>query len=84
MNKGNYLEAQKNFLAALKIRKEIDDKQGIAASYNNLGEIYRLQGNYPEALKMQFASLKIKEEIKDKQGIALSYPPISGWQVGHQ
>jgi len=76
MNKGNYLEAQKNFLAALKIRKEIDDKQGIAASYNNLGEIYRLQGNYPEALKNYFASLKIREDIKDKKGISATYNNI--------
>ncbi|MEK6617003.1 MAG: histidine kinase, partial [Bacteroidota bacterium] len=72
----------------LRIRKEIGNKKGIAASYNNIGEVYRIQGNsqvdkeiqrdkYDRALENHFASLKIREEIGDKQGIAISYNNIS-------
>ena len=69
---GNYPEALKNHFTALKIRMEIGDKQGIAASYSNIGIIYPLQGNYSDALKNHLASLKIREEIGDKFGIAAS------------
>ena len=49
---GNYPEALKNYLASLKIREEIGDKQRIAESYNNIGNVYENMGNYPEALKI--------------------------------
>ncbi len=75
-NQGNYPEALKNYLVSLKIREEIGDKKGIAASYNNIGLIYVNQGNFLEGLKNHFASLKIKEEIGDKYGIAVSYNNI--------
>ena len=52
--------------------EEIGDKQGVAASYNNIGIVYDFQGDYKGALKNYFASLKIKEEIGDKQGMAAS------------
>ena len=71
--KGNYSEALKNYLESLKIRVEMGDKKGVAASYNNIGVIYEKQGNYPEALKNHFAALKLREEINDKDGISSSY-----------
>ncbi len=67
---GNYADALKNHFAALKIREEIGDKNGIAGSYNNIGILYDLQGNYPSALKNYFVALKINEDIKNKNGIA--------------
>ena len=84
---GNYPEALKNYFASLKINEEILNslpngegqggaKKGIAASYNNIGVIYKEQGNYPDALKNHFASLKIREAIGDKKGIASSYNNI--------
>jgi tetratricopeptide (TPR) repeat protein len=60
-------------LASLKIKEESGDKDGIAISYNNIGNIYMYQGNFPEALKMNYTSLKIYEEIGDKEGIATSF-----------
>src|ERR1035437_4574891 len=56
--------------SALQLAQQLNFKQGIAASYNNIGNDYYNQGNYPNALNNQFASLKINEEIGDKQGIA--------------
>jgi serine phosphatase RsbU (regulator of sigma subunit) len=47
-------------------------QKGIAASLNNIGNVYLDQGNYPEALKNYLASLEIQEEIGDKNGIASS------------
>ncbi|HTA63033.1 MAG TPA: tetratricopeptide repeat protein, partial [Bacteroidia bacterium] len=69
-------EALKNYLASLKIKEAINDQQGIAYCYNNIGLIYDIQGNYPLALKNYFAALKILETINDKQAIATSYNNI--------
>jgi tetratricopeptide (TPR) repeat protein len=73
---GNYPEALKNYFTALKIFKEIGNKQGLAASYNNIGLIYAGQSNYPEALKNYSAALKIMEETGEKPAIARSYNNI--------
>src|SRR6266542_2753653 len=99
MNLGKYGEALKNNMNALKvcdellssekatdkskILKETKDKVGIAASYNNIGNIYAVQGNYPEALKNLFAALKIKEETGDKNSIANSYNNIGSTYYNH-
>ncbi len=72
----NYAEALTSHHASLKIREEINDKQGIALSLNNIGIIYSELYNYPEALKNYFAALKIREEIGDKGNIAASYVNI--------
>ena len=74
--KGNYPEALKHQLAALKIAKEIRDRPGMAISYNNIGLVYGNQGNSPEALKNQLTALKIFEEIGDQRRIASSYVNI--------
>jgi tetratricopeptide (TPR) repeat protein len=55
---GNYPEALKNHLTALKIREEIKDKQGVAYSYGNIGNVYWTQGNLPEALDSLLSSSK--------------------------
>ncbi len=75
-DKGNYLNALKTFLTALKIYEAIGDKKGIADSYGNIGNIYYSQGNYPEALKNYSAALKINEVIGDKKEISKSYNNI--------
>jgi adenylate cyclase len=71
--KGNYLTGLEFFRKSLKIRIEIDDKEGIAGSYNNIGVIYCAQGNYSEALKKYKTSLKFWEETGDKSQIADKY-----------
>ena len=59
----------KNYLAALKIYKKINDKQNIGVCYLTIGIIYYNQGNFTEALEKQFEALKKFEELKEKQEI---------------
>ena len=47
---GDYPQALKNYMAALKISEDAGDKNGIAYSYMCIGSIYWHQGNYYEAL----------------------------------
>lgn len=72
-DQGNYPEALKNHFASLKIKEEIADDRGIAASYGNIGNIYYMQRNYSSALENFLKCLKIEEKIKDKNGIARCY-----------
>ncbi len=55
---------------ALSLATEIDDKKGMAASYNNLGVAYRNQGALDKALEYYLISLQIYETLQNKDGIA--------------
>jgi len=55
---------------ALALATEIDDKKGMAASYNNLGVAYRNQGALDKSLEYYLISLKIYTELDNKEGIA--------------
>ncbi len=55
---------------ALNLAMEIEDKKGMAASYNNLGVSYRQQGAIDKALSYYINSLKLYEELDNKEGIA--------------
>ena len=55
---------------ALNLATRINDRKGMAASYNNLGISYRNQGALDKALEYYISSLKIYEEIRNKEGIA--------------
>ena len=74
---------------SLKIREEINDKAGIAGSFNNIGEIYYKQAEveqiqdsiinkFEKALEWNLKCLVIWEEIGNKQGISNSQYVISG------
>jgi len=62
---------------ALNLATEIDDKKGMAASYNNLGIIYRNQGGLDKALDYYLTSLGIYETLENKEGIATTKNNIS-------
>ncbi|MBT1702274.1 tetratricopeptide repeat protein [Chryseosolibacter indicus] len=55
---------------ALNLATEIEDKRGMAASYNNLGVAYRNQGALDKALEYYITSLKIYESLKNQEGVA--------------
>jgi tetratricopeptide (TPR) repeat protein len=62
---------------ALHLATEINDQKGMAASYNNLGIIYRNQGAFDKALEYYIISLKIYETLQNKEGIATTKNNIS-------
>ncbi len=62
---------------ALNLATEINDSKGMAASYNNLGIIYRNQGGLDKALDYYLTSLKIYEGLENKEGIATTKNNIS-------
>jgi tetratricopeptide (TPR) repeat protein len=55
---------------ALALATEINDKKGMAASYNNFGIAYKNQGVLDRSLEYYFKSLKIYEGLQNKEGIA--------------
>ena len=55
---------------ALALATEIDDRRGIAASYNNLGVAYKTQGALDKALEYYLVSLKTYMDLDNKEGIA--------------
>jgi tetratricopeptide (TPR) repeat protein len=54
-------------------QKIIGDKQGIAASCNNLAIIYKKKRDYKEAIDAQFTALSMMREMGDKHGVCLAY-----------
>jgi tetratricopeptide (TPR) repeat protein len=70
MNKGSFDEAIGYYNSSLKIRRDIDNKYGIANSLNNLGIVYDNQGKTEEALDHYTMALKMREELDDKKGCA--------------
>ena len=52
-------------------------QRGMAASYNNLGIVYRNQGALDKALEYYIISLKIYETLQNKEGIATTKNNIS-------
>lgn len=55
---------------ALMIATEIDDKRGLAASYNNLGVAYRNQGALDRALEYYLTSLRLYDSLGNREGVA--------------
>ncbi len=55
---------------ALGLALEINDRKGIAASYNNLGVAYRNQGAFEKALEYYIKALGIYEELENIEGVA--------------
>ncbi len=55
---------------ALALATEIDDKRGMAASFNNLGVAYRNQGALDKALEYYITSMKIYDSLQNDEGVA--------------
>lgn len=60
------------FEEGLEICRRMEDKSGIAACLNNLGNIASAKGDYPAARAAYEESLAVRREIGDKSGIATS------------
>lgn len=55
---------------ALMLATEINDRRGMAASYNNLGVAYRNQGALDKALEYYITSLHLYDSLQNREGIA--------------
>ncbi|MEH0157762.1 tetratricopeptide repeat protein [Limibacter armeniacum] len=49
--------------AALAIRQEIGDEEGVSFSYNNLGTLYERKGEYKKAIEYYFKDLRLSEKL---------------------
>lgn len=81
--KSDYAKSIDYHTRSLKIREEINDQKGIAASLGNIGNIYKDQGDaasdlkekdelYKKAIGYHNRGLSIKQQINDQKGIAAS------------
>lgn len=55
---------------ALTLAREINDRKGMAASYNNLGVAYRNQGALDKALEYYMTSMDIYDSLQNTEGMA--------------
>ncbi|MDQ3022248.1 MAG: tetratricopeptide repeat protein [Bacteroidota bacterium] len=72
MNLGEYEQAQKYYEESLSLRREMEDKRGIAVSLNSLGGVAFHQGNYEQAQRLYEESLALSREVGEERGIATS------------
>ena len=72
-DEGNYPEALKDQLLALKIEEQTGFKKGLSGAYNNVGTTYWILGNYPEALRNYSLALDISKQIQDKRNMSAMY-----------
>lgn len=73
LSQEKFIEAKDQYIIALKLNKEIEDKKGIAASFGNLGLIAFTNSEFEEAENNYNLALKIFKEEGDQIGIANQY-----------
>jgi predicted ATPase/class 3 adenylate cyclase len=71
-NQGDYAAARMLSLQSLEIKRELGDRQGIAASLNNLATLALSQGDYATARPHYEESLAIERQLGNRQGITSS------------
>ena len=72
LDQGDYPAARALLEESLAIRRELGDREGIAASLSNLGNVALYQGDYPAARALHEESLAIRRELGDRCGIFYS------------
>jgi tetratricopeptide (TPR) repeat protein len=58
---------------ALELDQALGSKEGMAADYANLGNVYRTRGDLDKAEEMHRKSLEISEALGSKEGMAINY-----------
>ena len=69
---GNYSSSQGYAVQAQELATSLDDREGLAASLNNLGYIAVDQGEYARATDLYQQSMVISQQLGDQAGIASS------------
>ncbi len=67
---GDYENAINYHTKCLKIQVKIGNKQGVANSLGNIGNIYKEKGDYENAINYFLKCLKIFKDINDSEGTA--------------
>ncbi|NQE44932.1 Photosystem I assembly protein Ycf3, partial [ANME-1 cluster archaeon GoMg2] len=65
--RGEWERALESYNKSLAIKEELEDKQGILYTLNNIGVIYQNRGEWERALESYNKSLAISKELGDKQ-----------------
>ena len=71
-DQGNYFLANEYLQKSLIIWKNINDKEGLANCYSNLGIVNYYLGNHPLAVQNYLMSLKIYEELAKSTDISIA------------
>ncbi|MBK8552246.1 MAG: tetratricopeptide repeat protein [Ignavibacteria bacterium] len=71
-DKGNFEQSRKYYEENLDYYKSIDDKYGIGATLNNLGNIFSIQGDIEKASDMYTESLALRRAQGDKLGVSVA------------
>jgi len=69
----DYLPAIRRFEAALRLYRELGDRQGIAATLRGLGSVAREQGRYARSMEQHTESLAEAEAVGDRWEIARAH-----------
>jgi tetratricopeptide (TPR) repeat protein len=67
-DQGKYPEALENYRQSLQISREIDDREGIAEAYLNMGILYEEMGVYDSSQRDLEISLAMHRELGDRMG----------------
>ncbi|MCA1605487.1 MAG: tetratricopeptide repeat protein, partial [Acidobacteria bacterium] len=65
--RGEYADALIYYQMALKIAREVNDRELESGSLNNIGVVYEQSGRFTEAIAQYTESLKIVRELKNKR-----------------
>ncbi len=65
---GQFAEALETYKQVLAIRRELNDRPGIAQTLNNMGDAYSERGQDSEALDVLQQALAIRRELGDRAG----------------
>ncbi|MBA3663921.1 MAG: tetratricopeptide repeat protein [Bacteroidetes bacterium] len=73
LRKSLYLLTKKNHLKAIRIRRQISDKEGVASSLMNLGALDIKLKKFADAGKNLYAALEICKEVGSKSSLRDTY-----------
>ena len=78
---GELNQAEKDYLAILKLMESFSDLKILAETYNGLGEIYRLKHDYNRGLSSLKKAMQIHQKLNDPLQLAhtLSYMGLLYW-----
>lgn len=69
--------AYQSFISSLKIRKEINDVEGITTTNNNIANVYDNKNQHEKAIKLHEENIRIAIENGDRVSLCLFYSNIS-------